>query len=192
MASASDTVNSNASSTKTTTKSSSTKPTRYANLFYSPDYQQLFQKEIEDISLEILETAEMALSSFDYRTIEYIQPANSPVFYDDFGKMTSITSIIDTPSINSQTVPFFADKAYNINDVVISKIRDSVEIRPDIEYSSILLNYGYHSLSPDIIPYRAGYRADGSAYYDLEISIPNVGGVVGYNIYMIEEVDWWK
>lgn len=188
MANASETVDSQASATALS-KSNNLKATKFPNLFYSPDYKELFNKEIEEITLELLETAELVLTNFDYKTIEGIGDYRPSVSYDEFDSITSV-ELSESDNITvPQTTLEQSDITYNIAATTISPIKYSIQSLPGISYSSILSNYGYHSSGPNNIKNYAGYRSNGQAYYDLEIPVLDVDGVIGYNIYMIEEVE---
>lgn len=189
MVNAIDVTGGAAKATNQTTASNSAKSVQYPQLFYSPDYQQLFNKEIQEITMELLQTAEVALSSFDYKTINNIQDSSVTVQYDNFGKVLSISNKEDTVLVTPQTDPKIANDIYDMAELVVVPIKNSLQIKPGIEYSTILSNYGYYASGPNVAKYKPGYRADGSPYYDLEIPVTDPDGVIGYNIYMIEEVE---
>lgn len=186
---ATDVTNTTATATGASNTSAAAKPTKYPQLFYSPDYQQLFNKEIQEITMELLQTAEVALSSFDYKTIQSIQDATQTVQYDNFGKVLSISNKDEIQLVTPQTDPSIANDIYDVAELVIIPVKNSLQIKPETAYSTILSNYGYHGSGPNIIKYKPGYRADGIPYYDLEIPVTDPDGVIGYNIYMIEEVE---
>jgi hypothetical protein len=186
---AAEVVGNNNSSGNQVSGSNSSKPTKYPSLFYSPDYQQLFNKEIKEITMELLQTAESALSSFDYKTIQTLQDSGPLVQYDDFGKIISITPREEKGLVLPQTNPDIANNIFELSELVVSPIKDALQIRPNIAYSSILSNYGYYRSGPDIVKYKPGYSASGSPYYDLEVSVTDPDSVVLYNIYIIEEVE---
>lgn len=191
MANANDVTGNNASADANTSESKNTKPIKYPQLFYSPDYQQLFNKEIEEMTLELLQTAELILSTYDYKTIGYLND-NSPILsYDNFGKLVSRTEKDSVQILSHQVNPAVADKTYSILETTISPIKESICVRPNSNYSSLIQNFGHHGTTtgPNIIKYRPGYRPNGDAYYDLELNVTDVDGVIGYNIYMIEEVE---
>ena len=178
-----------AKATNQTTASNSAKSVQYPQLFYSPDYQQLFNREIQEITMELLQTAEVALSSFDYKTINSIQDSTETVQYDNFGKVLSVSSKEDTILVTPQTDPKIAHDIYDVADLVVIPVKNSLQIKPGTNYSTILANYGRYTSGPNITKYKPGYRADGSPYYDLEVPVTDPDGVIGYNIYMIEEVE---
>lgn len=177
------------STPKTSSKSNSTKPIKYPNLFYSPDYQQLFNKEIKEITMELLQTAEVALSSFDYKTINTVADFNPSIQYDNFGNVLSTEQKDEQNFVSSQTDPDKANDAFNLSELVIIPVKNDIQQKPGTSYSSILSSFGYHSSGPDIVKYRPGYSGSGSPYYDLEVSVTEPDGLVRYNIYIIEEVD---
>ena len=188
MADANDVVKDGSSSKDTTSKSSSSKPVKYPELFYSPDYKQIFNSEIEEISLELLQSAETILTNFNFKTIDSVSESRPVASYDSFGVITGLESKEPQEYKNIPDIGQ-SENMYNISDLVIIPIRNSIEKNPNNTHATILSNFGSHSSGPDIEQYRPGYLDDGTPYYDLEISPSNIGGILGYNIYMIEEVE---
>lgn len=184
---AKDVVDNGNNTKKQTGKSKSKKPTKFPNLFYSPDYQQLFNKEIEEMTMELLQIAEVALSSYDYRTIDFVTDFNPRIEYDNFGQIVSTFARDSFLPYLPQTTVEQANILHDMASLVISPVKDALQLSPETKYSDILKNYGYYGSGADIIQYKPGYRADGTPYYDLEIAVIDPDGVIGYNIYKIEE-----
>lgn len=188
MADANDVVGNNNSSDSSTSKSNSSKAVKYPELFYSPDYKQIFNSEIEEISLELLQSAETILTNFNFKTIDSVDESRPVASYDSFGIVTGLESKEPQDYKNIPDIGQ-AENLYNISDLVVIPIRNAIEKNPNNTHATVLSNFGYHSSGPDIIQYKPGYLADGTPYYDLEVSPSNISGILGYNIYMIEEVE---
>lgn len=183
-----DAFSGNASATNNISGSEAITPTKYPQLFYSPDYKQLFNKEIKEITMELLQVAEVALSSFDYRTINSIADFSNKISYDNFGNVLSRSNMYAGPIINQTIDSFLSNSIQQINTLIVSPIKDLLQIKPNKTYSSILENYGYHRSGPDIIKYLPGYKGT-QPYYDLELNVGDIDGVIGYNIHMVQEVE---
>jgi hypothetical protein len=157
-------------------------------LFYSPDYKVLYDEVLKDASLTLLNTAEMVLANYDYQTIDTVSENELYVYQDDDGQyFAEVLEYTDSvvPSVNATT----ANIIYAIQETTVSDIDDKLNNLLSNVYSDILQYFGKYNSSNEFVKFRPGYTKDGRAYYDMELPIVDISGVLGYNIYMIEEDD---
>lgn len=169
-------------------KKNNTKPVKYPKLWYSPDYKKIYDAEIEQINLMLLETADMMLSNFDYKTIDSLAENHNPMisYQDDATRQIDYAEPVPNVATH-QTDVFTANKIYEIVSRVIIPIRQGLDESRNTDYQEILYNFGYHNKKDGFIRYRPYYGSNGTAYYDLSISIPDISVVSKYKIYLIEE-----
>lgn len=165
-----------------------TKPVKYPKLWYSPDYKKIYDAEIEQLNLLLLETADMMLSNFDYRTIDSLAENANPTISSQNDEFRVINYSEPTQNVAPhQTSPFDANKIYSIVSRSITPLRQALDESRNTDYQSILHSFGYSNKSNGFLRYRPYYSQNGTAYYDLSINIPDCNIVTGYKIYLIEE-----
>lgn len=158
-------------------------------LFYSPDYKVLYDEILKETSLELLNTAEMVLANFDFQSIDDIDEVSVAVYQDAEGKFFVEKSEYQSP-ISTNINPSIAENTYMINDKVVSQIDDKLNNPKSQVYKDILSLYGRDNGS-SFIKYLPKYDEDGKPFYDLKIQLDDIdiSGVIGYNIFIIEEED---
>jgi hypothetical protein len=157
-------------------------------IFYSPNYKTLYDEFFKEVSLEILNTAEMVLSNFDYQTIDLVDSV-SPATYQNTDGSFSINFRDVPPTVIASTDSSTANMIYAINDTTVRDIDDKLNNPLSDVYSDVLNYFGKHSSSGTFVKYLPKYDEDGKPYYDLQIPTVDISGVLGYNIYMVEEDD---
>lgn len=157
-------------------------------LFYSPNYKTLYDELFNNISLEILNTAEMVLTNFDYQTIDLVDEV-SPALYQDIDGQFSVDFKDYTTVIVPSTGSSIANMIYAVNDTTISDIDNKLNNPLSDVYADVLVYFGKHNAAGKFVKYLPKYDADGKPHYDLQIPTTDISGVIGYNIYMIEEDD---
>lgn len=170
------------------TAPANTKPVKYPKLWYSPDYKKIYDAEIKQINLLLLETADMMLSNFDYTTIDYVPENMNPTISSENDENRAINYAEPPADIAPhQTNPFIANKTYEVVDNSLTPLRQNLDETRNSNYRNILSAFGYSSKSGGFNQYRPYYSSNGTAYYDLSINIPDTDIVTGYKIYLIEE-----
>ena len=130
----------------------------------------------------------MMLSNFDYKTIDYVPENMNPTISSENDELRVINYAEPPANIAvHQTNPFTANKTYEVVDVSITPLRQSLDESRNSDYQSILYNFGYHNKSNGFLRYRPYYSSNGTAYYDLSINIPDTDIVTRYKVYWIEE-----
>jgi hypothetical protein len=159
------------------------KASKKNTLFYSPDYKVLYDKIFSDISLDLLNTAEMVLSNFDYQTIDLVDETSSFVYQNSEGDY-EVDFTEYPPNIVGSVSASTANLIYDISDKVLSYIEN--ELNSD-EYLNSLKYFGKNDSTGSFIKYTPSYDENGIPKYNLEISVDNSNSVIGYNIFMIQE-----
>jgi hypothetical protein len=162
------------------------KATNAKTLFYSPDYKVLYDKLFSDISLDLLNTAEMVLSNFNYQTIDLVDEDSSIVYQNDDGEyeidFTEYPSNI-IGSVDSSTANFI----YAINETTLSDIEDKLNVKGLEKFEQKMQYFGRGTDTGSFTKYLPFYDENGVPRYDLEMPVVDISGVIGYNIFMIQE-----
>jgi hypothetical protein len=164
----------------------SLKATNAKTLFYSPDYKVLYDKLFSDISLDLLNTAEMVLSNFNYQTIDLVDEDSSLIYQNNNGEyeidFTEYPSNI-IGSVDSPTANFI----YAINETTLSDIEDKLNVKSSEKFEQKMQYFGRGTDTGSFTKYLPFYDENGVPRYDLEMPVVDISGVIGYNIFMIQE-----
>lgn len=157
-------------------------------LFYSPDYKVIYDEVLKEASLTLLNTAEMVLANYNYETIDSVNESETFIFQNEDGAF-SIAFDEYVPSVIGSIDPSTSNFMYAINETTISDLDNKLNNPASDVYSDILQYFGKYNSSNTFVKYLPKYDEDGKPSYDLEIPLVDISGVLGYNIYMIEEDD---
>lgn len=169
---------------------SAAKPLPSIKLFYSPDYKTLYETEIREMNLALLNLTDVMLTNYDYKSIDFI-PSDSPnIKYDDSGAVVDYSYLEESSTTRHQSSPSVAEKIYGISDGSIDVIRAVLDIKPDSDYKDFLECFGNYKEGGQVITKNLpGYKKDGSPYYDFELTISDYDLVTEFEIYLVEEDD---
>jgi hypothetical protein len=162
------------------------KATHAKTLFYSPDYKVLYDKLFADISLDLLNTAEMVLSNFDYQTIDLVDEDSSIVYQNENGEY-EVDFTEYPPNIVGSVDSSTADIIYEINDKTLSVVENELNIKSGEVFESKMKYFGKGTDTGSFTKYLPSYDENGVPRYDLELPAPDISVVIGYNIFMIQE-----
>ena len=166
---------------------SSSKASPGKKLFYSPDYQTIYKKEIDEINLQLLNTAEMVLSNYDYRTIDSVNDSIVSISQNADGEF-EIDFNPPEPTIFGAVSPSISNTIFGISEKVVSIIEG--KLNNTLSYLSVLINYGKPDATTKLPSGLPTYDKSGKPTYDLYLTgINDSNGVIGYNIYMVKESD---
>ena len=162
------------------------KATHAKTLFYSPDYKVLYDKLFSDISLDLLNTAEMVLSNFNYQTIDLVDEDSSVVYQNQNGEYEveftkypeNIIGSVDSPTANF---------IYAINETALSDIENKLNVKSSEKFEQKMQYFGRGTDTGSFTKYLPFYDENGVPRYDLEMPVVDISGVIGYNIFMIQE-----
>lgn len=166
------------------------KASKDKQLFYSPNYKVMYTALQEQIALEILNTAEMVLSNFDYQSIDLVDQSYSEIIENEDGTFEYLVAE-DIDTVFATASPQTANMIFSINNATITSIDNALNNPLSDTYSDILKWYGRYNSKGEFTANLPAYDNDGKPRYDLNLSEDSVdiSGVLGYNVYMIEEDD---
>lgn len=162
-----------------------TTPAKYVKLWYSQDYKTVYDNEINKQVLELLNVPDMVLSQYDWETIDSMSDTNGTVVREND---EVIYTEYQEPEVKIQSTipPEVANLVYKIQEN-LSPIHDSLNNYISNAITR-LLNFGFHKAKgADLTAIFPAYRAGGEPRYDFEVDFVDIDGVLGYNIYLVEE-----
>jgi hypothetical protein len=160
-------------------------------LFYSPFYKKLYEKETQQIALELMFSAENILTNFDYTSIDSVPDTNPSIAYDTDGQIIYIKPNPSLYIANASKTPMLMNDSYLIYDAGISPALEKLDTKYGYTYNSVLSNFGYFKeSSQEITPNLPKYDANGNPAYDLQIEFLDLSTVSSYevSIEIVEDV----
>lgn len=165
-----------------------TTPAKLSKLWYSKDYNVLYDTEVKRISLQTLAMPELVLSNYDWETIDYVPDTVGRIIMAN-GEVTSYTYATDKQIIKTSVNPQISEMIYKMQNTSFAPIIQSLDfVRSGFE--TYLQNFGHYikrSQNKGITQYFPGYYQNGEPYYDIEVTFEDIGEVTGYTIYLVEE-----
>ncbi len=164
------------------------KPTANPKIWHSADYQEIFTKDLEAMTIMLLGTAENALSTYDYRTIQYLSGVSSPNPTERSGRQIEVEYPEEESLTNPTFSPGFVNSANDFTEKTIKDIESKIRESVSGDYIEFLKLFGsIPSGTTSFTRYLPSYNKNGQAKYNVSLEVVDSDFIIGYNVYIVEE-----